>query len=90
MCCLERAGGDGRPSQAVVEAFKAKNGRKPLNIKDIKDDLTVLRHIWFSKARGSDHAARLESFYGGQAEACESSVQLQSSPALSARSDHTQ
>jgi hypothetical protein len=37
----------------------------------IKGDLTVLKHIWFSKATGHDHAARLEAFYSGQAGACE-------------------
>ncbi len=37
----------------------------------IKDDLLVLRHIWFSRQKGDDHAARLESFYGPQAAACE-------------------
>ncbi len=49
--------------------------KKPFRLdelrKDLKDDLTVLRHMWFSKARGSDHAARLESFYGPQAGACQ-------------------
>ena len=38
---------------------------------NVRDDLVVLRHMWFSKAKGGDHAARLESFYGPQASACE-------------------
>lgn len=38
---------------------------------DVKDDILVLRHLWFGKKSGSDHAARLESFYGPQAAACE-------------------
>lgn len=40
-----------------------------------KDDLTTLRHLWFSNLAGSkkskDHAARLEQFYGPQAASCE-------------------
>jgi hypothetical protein len=38
--------------------------------KGVQDDLQVLRSIWFSKQKGGDHAARLESFYGPQAHAC--------------------
>jgi betaine lipid synthase len=60
------AGGDGRPLKEKAKFVSLDNLRS-----NIRDDLTVLRHIWFSKARGSDHAARLESFYGPQAEACE-------------------
>lgn len=42
------------------------------NLKEaLQNDLTVLRHIWFTKAQGDDHASRLESFYGPQAKACE-------------------
>ncbi|KAJ9529578.1 hypothetical protein QJQ45_013915 [Haematococcus lacustris] len=68
-CCA--AGGDGRP---LKDAYK----RKPRNFSfdkldklqsSLRDDLTVLRHMWFSKAKGSDHAARLENFYGPQAQA---------------------
>mmetsp|Transcript_20159 Transcript_20159/g.56144 ORF Transcript_20159/g.56144 Transcript_20159/m.56144 type:complete len:687 (-) Transcript_20159:861-2921(-) len=35
----------------------------------LKSDLLVLKHIWFSKAQGDDHASRLENFYGPQAKA---------------------
>lgn len=50
-------------------------GRSPMEtalspVKSLKQDLTVLRHMWFSKAKGDDHAARLENFYGPQAKAC--------------------
>ena len=41
------------------------------SMSSVKDDLLVLKHLWFSKASGADHAARLESFYGPQAAACE-------------------
>lgn len=41
------------------------------NLTSVKDDLTVLRHMWFGSKKGDDHAARLESFYGPQATACE-------------------
>jgi len=40
-------------------------------LKGVKQDLTVLKSMWFKKASGSDHAERLESFYGPQAAACE-------------------
>eukprot|EP00983_Pelagomonas_calceolata_P042649 1138596-Pelagomonas_calceolata.AAC.2 len=36
----------------------------------LKSDLLVLKHIWFSKAQGDDHASRLENLYGPQAKAC--------------------
>ena len=40
---------------------------------DLKDDLTTLRHLWFSQlgSKSKDHATRLEQFYGPQAAACE-------------------
>ena len=39
---------------------------------DLRDDLSTLRHLWFSKAGSArSHAARLEAFYGPQAAACE-------------------
>ena len=41
---------------------------------DLKDDLSTLRHLWFSqlsKRRGNGHAERLEAFYGPQAASCE-------------------
>jgi betaine lipid synthase len=41
------------------------------NLSSVKNDLVVLKHIWFSRARGDDHAERLEHFYGPQAAACE-------------------
>lgn len=71
-------GGDNRPARDSF--FK-----NPLpidkikSISDVKDDLIVLKSIWFNKAKGTDHAARLENFYGPQAHACES-------PRLRARS----
>ena len=37
----------------------------------IREDLTVLRSIWFHRSSNStDHASRLESFYKPQAQAC--------------------
>lgn len=47
------------------------------NLKELRDDLTTLRHLWFSqlgKKKANDHAARLESFYGPQATACKHGV----------------
>jgi hypothetical protein len=39
-------------------------------ISAVKDDLTVLKTMWFKKVSGGDHAQRLESFYSPQAHAC--------------------
>ncbi|KAI8469365.1 MAG: hypothetical protein J3K34DRAFT_282994 [Monoraphidium minutum] len=41
------------------------------SLADLKDDLSTLRHLWFSKAGSANrsHAARLEAFYGPQAAA---------------------
>lgn len=42
-------------------------------LNDLKDDLSTLRHLWFSqlsKKKSADHATRLEQFYGPQAAAC--------------------
>lgn len=41
-------------------------------MREIHNDLTVLKNIWFKKlAETDDHAVRLEEFYKGQAHACE-------------------
>lgn len=40
-------------------------------MRDLHNDLTVLKNIWFKKlAKDSTHAQRLEQFYGPQAHAC--------------------
>lgn len=42
-------------------------------MRDLHNDLTVLKNIWFKKlAKNSTHAERLEQFYGPQAHACTS------------------
>ncbi len=64
------AGGkDARP----VRDTSAKKGQFSLDqiSLKLKDDVTVLRHMWFGSKKGDDHAQRLESFYGPQAAACE-------------------
>ncbi|KAL3676838.1 hypothetical protein R1sor_026786 [Riccia sorocarpa] len=38
-------------------------------VKNLVDDLQVLKTIWFSKITGDSHKERLENFYGPQAEA---------------------
>jgi betaine lipid synthase len=49
--------------------------RKPLlkrassSFNNLKSDLNVLRSIWLKPLAGTDHAARLENFYGPQAQA---------------------
>jgi betaine lipid synthase len=65
------AGGDGRPNK---DARVRKDARKaPPNrlskLSSVKDDLLVLKSIWFTRSKGDDHAARLEHFYGPQAAA---------------------
>jgi hypothetical protein len=37
------------------------------SLSSVKDDLVVLRHLWFGSKKGDSHAARLESFYSKQA-----------------------
>jgi hypothetical protein len=40
-------------------------------MRNLHNDLTVLKNIWFKKlADTDDHATRLEEFYKGQAHAC--------------------
>lgn len=36
-------------------------------LSEVKDDIIVLRHLWFGSKKGDSHAARLESFYSKQA-----------------------
>lgn len=63
------AGGDGRPTRDSLMRKTFSFDKLP-SFANVKDDLNVLKHIWFSKASGHDHAARLEAFYSGQATAC--------------------
>ena len=62
-------GGDGRASASA---------KKSMDINKLassfKDDMVVLKNIWFGSKSGKDHAARLESFYGPQASACEAII----------------
>ncbi|KAF6256794.1 hypothetical protein COO60DRAFT_1656840 [Scenedesmus sp. NREL 46B-D3] len=37
------------------------------SLSSVKDDLVVLRHLWFGSKKGDSHAQRLESFYSKQA-----------------------
>lgn len=62
------AGGDGRPlrDSFLKRSFSIEKLKK---LSSVKDDLIVLKSIWFSRAKGDDHAARLEHFYGPQAHA---------------------
>lgn len=60
------AGGDGRPARDSLMRKTFSFDKLP-SFANVKDDLNVLKHIWFSKAQGADHAARLEAFYSGQA-----------------------
>ncbi|KAK9817757.1 hypothetical protein WJX72_001701 [[Myrmecia] bisecta] len=69
------AGGEGRPlgrnRQGLLKRIRSSD-RLSGSIKrigSVKDDLIVLRSIWFNKASGTDHAERLEAFYSPQAHA---------------------
>lgn len=71
------AGGDAqygakRSRSGLIQRIRSMDRMESL--KGMKQDLTVLKSIWFKKASGSDHAERLESFYGPQAAACECSI----------------
>lgn len=51
---------------SLQSSFDAKK-----KMRDLHNDLTVLKNIWFKKlAKTDDHAERLEQFYGPQAHAC--------------------
>ena len=68
------AGGDAqygakRSRSGLIQRIRSMDRMESL--KGMQQDLTVLKSIWFKKASGSDHAERLESFYGPQAAACE-------------------
>lgn len=60
------AGGDGK---VALPQKAAGSGKAKLD--SVKEDLLVLKSIWFNRVSGDDHAERLESFYGPQAAACE-------------------
>ena len=67
------AGGDARPIErdgilTRIKSLKRINSLQMLG--SVKDDLQVLKSIWFTKQKGDDHAQRLENFYGAQAHAC--------------------
>jgi hypothetical protein len=49
---------------------RLKSSAKFKKLTSLADDITVLKSIWFSKAKGEDHASRLEQFYAPQAQAC--------------------
>lgn len=52
--------------QGLQSGFNAKQ-----KMRELHNDLTVLKNIWFKKlAETDDHAERLEQFYGPQAHAC--------------------
>ena len=64
-------GGEGRQVPVKDGLMKRiSSSGKLKSITSVADDLLVLKSIWFNKASGDDHAERLESFYGPQAEAC--------------------
>jgi betaine lipid synthase len=67
-------GSDGRPAP---QSFLRKTfSMEKLSLDNVKNDLIVLKNIWFNSAQGADHAARLDAFYGPQAEACELGIPM--------------
>ena len=64
------AGGDARPPGPLLK--RVGSGKAKLD--NVKNDLQVLKSIWFNKVSGDDHAERLESFYGPQAAECALSI----------------
>lgn len=64
-----RGGSSLKRSKSLLERLQdlQSGGR----VAGLKDDLLVLRTIWFKKTSGDDHAQRLEQFYSPQAHACE-------------------
>ena len=65
------AGRDGNPA-SVGPLRRTWSSEKLAALQGVKDDLIVLKSIWFNKPKGGDHAQRLENFYSPQAAACES------------------
>lgn len=65
------AGRDGNPSTIANPLRRSWSSEKLAALQGVKDDLIVLKSIWFNKAKGGDHAQRLENFYSPQAAACE-------------------
>ena len=61
------AGRDGNPSKGGAPLRRTFSLEK---LQGVKDDLIVLKSIWFNKAKGGDHAQRLDNFYSPQAAAC--------------------
>ncbi len=49
---------------------RLKSSDKLKKMASLADDITVLKTLWFSKAKAGDHASRLEEFYAPQAHAC--------------------
>jgi hypothetical protein len=64
------AGRDGTPLGGGRAPLKRTFSLEALH--GVKDDLVVLKSIWFNKAKGGDHAQRLDNFYSPQAAACRS------------------
>ena len=71
---MGRGGDATAPSNGLIRRLRSRSDLLKVpsldGMKGVRQDLTVLKYIWFRKASGSDHAARLESFYGPQAHAC--------------------
>lgn len=68
----EKLSTDGQRGMATTLRRDSWSFNSLKSLSDLKDDLSTLRHLWFSKAGSArSHAARLEAFYGPQAAACE-------------------
>jgi betaine lipid synthase len=64
------AGRDGNHGTIGNPVRRNWSSEKLAALQGVKDDLIVLKSIWFNKSKGGDHAQRLENFYSPQAAAC--------------------
>lgn len=62
---------DPRSRKGLVHRIKSFDGLDSATVQQLKNDLSILRTIWFQKTTGETHAARLEAFYRDQAPHCE-------------------
>jgi betaine lipid synthase len=60
-------GGDAVPAGTASALRRTFSLERLKSLGDVKDDILVLKQLWFGSKRGDSHAERLESFYANQA-----------------------
>lgn len=58
---------DPRERQGLAYRIKSFDNLSSAAVQHFKNDLSVLKTIWFQRTTGNTHASRLEAFYAGQA-----------------------